>query len=535
MNKSNAWWRGAVVYQIYPRSYCDSNGDGIGDLAGIISKLDYIASLGVDAIWLSPIHPSPNRDFGYDVSDFLGIAPEMGTMADFERLLAEAHKRGLKVILDEVLSHTSDEHPWFLESRSNKTNPKADWYVWADARDDGTPPNNWLAVFGGAAWSYFPARRQYYFHKFLRQQPKLNLRNPDALKAALDVLKFWLDIGVDGFRLDVANSYLHDADLRDNPAIVPGERTRWHWAHVYNQQRHTSDANLPENASVLNAIRELAADYPQAFVFGEFSEEPLLLPNFVGEKHGLHSGYTFTFLEDHSFKPSVFASYYEFLKPFADVWPCVTFSNHDVSRTVTRYGGREGDDALAKLALTLLVSLKGTVLLYQGEELGLGDGPIARHELKDPFGDLYYPMFKGRDPCRTPMPWTGEASGLGFTTGASWLPLAPAHRGQAVSTQEPRADSVLAFARSLLKARKGLPQLQAGELRIVTATDQVLAFERVDAAGKVLCVFNLSREPVVFELGQHRLTAATITCGNCTVESGRIQLAGLSGVVGPVA
>jgi alpha-glucosidase len=219
------WWQGAVVYQIYPRSFCDSNADGIGDLKGIESKLDYIASLGVDAIWLSPIHPSPNRDFGYDVADFNGIAPEMGTMADFERLIAEAHRRRLKVILDEVLSHTSDLHPWFQESLKSRTGDKADWYVWADPREDGTPPNNWLSVFGGPAWSYHPLRRQYYFHKFLKQQPKVNLYNADARKAAIDVLKFWLDRGVDGFRLDVANSYLHDAQLRDNPAVPITERT----------------------------------------------------------------------------------------------------------------------------------------------------------------------------------------------------------------------------------------------------------------------------------------------------------------------
>jgi alpha-glucosidase len=316
-----AWWKGAVVYQIYPRSFCDSNGDGVGDLKGIESKLDYVAALGVDAIWLSPIHPSPNRDFGYDVADFNGVEPTFGAMGDFERLIREAHRRGLKVILDEVLSHTSDQHPWFLESLTSRTGPKADWYVWADPREDGTAPNNWLSVFGGPAWSYHPLRRQYYFHKFLKQQPKVNLHNPEALAAALGVLRFWLDRGVDGFRLDVANSFLHDAALRDNPAVPMAERTAHHWAHAPNLQRRIRDSNLPENRSVLDEIRKVVDGYDNRFVFGEFSEEPGLLGHFAGADHGLHTGYTFTFLEDRSFKPSVFAAHYKFLGDIAGLWP----------------------------------------------------------------------------------------------------------------------------------------------------------------------------------------------------------------------
>jgi alpha-glucosidase len=493
------WWQGAVVYQIYPRSFCDSDGDGVGDLKGIEGKLDYIAALGVDAIWLSPIHPSPNRDFGYDVADFNGVEPTLGTMAGFEKLIAEAHRRGLKVILDEVLSHTSDQHPWFLESLKSREGAKADWYVWADPREDGTPPNNWLSVFGGPAWSYHPLRRQYYFHKFLKQQPKVNLHNPVALAAALDVLKFWLDRGVDGFRLDVANSFLHDAEQRDNPPVPLADRTAHHWAHAPNLQRRIRDSNLPENRSVLDQIRAVVDAYDNRFVFGEFSEEPGLLGHFAGARHGLHTGYTFTFLEDRTFKPNVFAKHYAFLGEIDGLWPCVTFSNHDVPRAVTRYGRTmEADPALAKLALALLMTLKGTVLLYQGEELGLPDGPIERHQIRDPVGELYFPYSKGRDPCRTPMPWVAGKPNLGFSYGEPWLPVAPAHATLAANRQEQDKGSVLWFARALVGLRKAHPALVLGEMRVLAATDQVLAFERTRGGDHIVCVFNLSNSDASF-------------------------------------
>ncbi len=524
------WWRGAVVYQIYPRSFCDADGDGVGDLKGIESKLDYIAALGVDAIWLSPIHPTPNRDFGYDVADFDGVDPSFGTMAGFERLVAEAHRRGLKVILDEVLAHTSDQHPWFLESLKSREGPKADWYVWADPREDGTPPNNWLSTFGGPAWSYHPLRRQYYFHKFLKQQPKLNLHNAQARAAALDVLRFWLDRGVDGFRLDVANSYLHDAQLRDNPPVPMAERTAHHWAHAPNLQRRVRDANLPENDAVLNEIRAVVDGYDSRFVFGEFSEEPGLLGRFVGADHGLHSGYTFTFLEDRSFKPAVFAAYYEFLNGIEGLWPCVTFSNHDVPRTVTRYGRTmEADPALAKLALALLMTLKGTVLLYQGEELGLPDGPIERDQIRDPVGELYFPYSKGRDPCRTPMPWVAGKPNLGFSYGEPWLPMAPAHAALAANLQEKDPDSVLWFARSLVALRKKHPTLVSGDLKIVATTDQLLVFSRGSGAGHIICAFNLSKSDASF--APTGIGAALLAVGAARIEGETVKLGPLSALV----
>lgn len=526
------WWQGAVVYQIYPRSFCDSNADGIGDLKGIESKLDYIAALGVDAIWLSPIHPSPNRDFGYDVADFNAIAPEMGTFEDFDRLIAEAHRRNLKVILDEVLSHTSNLHPWFEESLKSRTNDKADWYVWADPREDGTSPNNWLSVFGGPAWSYHPLRRQYYFHKFLKQQPKINLYNPDARKAAIDVLRFWLDRGVDGFRLDVANSYLHDAQLRDNPAVPMADRTNHHWAHAPNLQRRTRDSNLPENREVLDEIRAAVDTYDNRFVFGEFSEEPGLLGHFAGRDHGLHTGYTFTYLEDRSFKPRVFAQHTEFLNAIEGLWPCATMSNHDVPRTVTRYGRTmEGDPALARLALTLLMTLKGTVLMFQGEELGLPDGPIERHQIHDPVGELYFPFSKGRDPCRTPMPWVAGKPNLGFSYGEPWLPMAPAHKALAAATQEHDKASTLWFTRNLVALRKAHPALVAGDIRIIEASDQILAFERVTSEETMLCVFNLSQASSALRIDSNSTLEPLLQVGECNASPTEISLGARSALI----
>jgi alpha-glucosidase len=532
------WWRGAVVYQIYPRSFCDSDGDGVGDLAGIESKLDYLASLGVDALWLSPIHPSPNVDFGYDVADFNGVAAELGGMAAFKVLIEKAHARGLKIILDEVLSHTSDQHPWFQESLTSRDNAKADWYVWADPREDGTAPNNWLSVFGGPAWSYHPVRRQYYFHKFFKQQPKLNLRNPDALRAALDVLKFWLDLGVDGFRLDVANSFLHDDQLRDNPPVPMAERTAYHWAHAPNLQRRIRDSNLPENRVVLDKIRALVDTYGDRFVFGEFSEEPRLLSEFAGADHGLHTGYTFTFLDDRQFKVKVFEQHYAFLNEIKDLWPCVTFSNHDVPRPVTRYGRTmEGDAPLAKLGLSLALCLKGTVLLYQGEELGLPDGPIEREQIRDPVGQLYFPYAKGRDPCRTPMPWRADDANLGFTTGTPWLPIAPAHRALSADVQARDAQSALNFARHAIAERKKHAALVLGDLLQYPSTGQILLFERLHGKDRIVCAFNLTRERAGIGLSwrpEEARRIAAIECGGARIEGPTLMLEPLSAYVAAI-
>lgn len=483
------WWRGAVVYHVYVRSFFDSNGDGQGDLPGVEAKLEYIKSLGVDAVWLSPIHPSPNRDWGYDVADYEAIQHDYGTLADFERLLNAAHAKGLKVILDEVLAHTSDEHAWFRDSM--RRGEKADWYVWADPGEDGTAPNNWLSAFGGPAWAYQPARRQHYHHKFLRQQPKLNWRNPDARAAALGVLDFWLAKGVDGFRLDVANAYLHDEALTNNPAIPVPERTKWHWSHAANLQAHFNDSNLEENVEALDAVRRVVERYDDRFVFGEFSEEAGRCGGFAASDEGLHAGYSFPLLIANKLGPDFIRKHFAELAEHADHWPCISFSNHDVPRTPTRFGGKDAPPELARMMLALLLCLRGTTLLYQGEELGLPEADLTREQLRDPVGDLYWPVHKGRDGCRTPMPWSG-APNHGFTTGAPWLPAAPEHAGLTVEAQEADPNSTLALARELIALRRDRPALRLGEIQFREVSSPVLAFDR----DEVLCAFNMSAETI---------------------------------------
>jgi alpha-glucosidase len=474
------WWRGAVVYQVYVRSFCDGNGDGQGDFAGLTGKLDYIKSLGVDAIWLSPIHPSPNRDWGYDVADYDGVHPDYGTLDDFAALVKAAQGHGLKIILDEVLAHTSDEHAWFAASRDGDV-AKKDWYVWADPKADGTVPNNWLSVFGGPAWSYQPARRQYYHHKFLRQQPKLNWMQPDAREAALAVLDAWLERGVDGFRLDVANAFLHDTQLRDNPAVP--KRGAAEWSAAANMQRHIHDSNLEENRPLLDVIRRRVEAFNDRFVFGEFSEEFERSGCYLPPDKGLHAGYNFALLL--ATDTAAIRTHLETLAQFPDHWPCIAFSNHDVIRTATRFGA-----ASAKVLLALLFSLRGTALLYQGEELGLPEVDLRRDQLRDPVGDLYYPLFKGRDGCRTPMPWDAAKPNLGFSSAAPWLPLGDRHKPLAVSEQDGDPDSALSFTRAMLAARRAQPALRDGTLALLPGPS--LAFVREQGAQRIVCAFNLA-------------------------------------------
>ena len=522
MSGGTPWWQGAVIYQIYIRSFCDANGDGFGDFAGLIGKLDYIAGLGVDAIWLSPIHPSPNRDWGYDVSDYEDIHPDYGTQADFDRLLSEAHARRLKVMTDEVLAHTSDEHEWFEDSV--RGGAKKDWYVWAAPREDGTAPNNWLSAFSGAAWAYQPARRQHYHHKFLRQQPKLNWRNAEAKAAALAVLDRWLKRGVDGFRLDVANAYLHDAALTDNPAIPELERDAHSWSHAANLQRHYHDSNLPENIESLNEIRQIVERHARRFVMGEFSEEPERCGCFAAPDKGLHSGYSFPLLEAHTLGPDFIRKHFVMLAKYPKHWPSVAFSNHDVMRTLTRFGGPDATSGLAKLMFALLLSLKGTALIYQGEELGLPQADITREQLRDPVGDLYYPRYKGRDGCRTPMPWDSAAHNLGFTNGTPWLPLAPAHKPLAVSVQERNVDSTLQFTRALLTARKQSAALKLGEIEFLDTPSPVLVFRRIHVNESVLCVFNMGKTDANYRLASLAKSAPLIATGTARLNGDTLKL-----------
>jgi alpha-glucosidase len=497
---SRPWWRGAILYHVYVRSFFDSDGDGHGDLPGVEAKLDYVRSLGVDGIWLSPIHPSPNRDWGYDVADYEGVQPDFGAAEDFQSLLEAAHDRDLKVVLDEVLSHTSDEHPWFVESLTGGCDgPKADWYVWADPAEDGTAPNNWLSVFGGPAWAYQPVRRQHYHHKFLRQQPKLNWRTPAARDAALGVLDHWLAKGVDGFRLDVAGTFLHDAALTDNPPVPIAARTRREWSHAGNLQRHLNDSNLPENAETLDAIRRRVELHGERFVFGEFSEEEERCGAYLSPDEGLHSAYTFVMLLARKLTPQFVKDHYATLARFPGHWPTISFSNHDVPRTVSRFGGEEASPELARLLFALLLSLKGTTLIYQGEELGLPQAALRRDQLRDPVGDLYWPYSGGRDGCRTPMPWApGHA--LGFTSGTPWLPAAAEHAQLTVAAQEADGDSTLAFAREIIGFRRGSAAMTLGELTFLDVPDPVLAFVRREGDEAIACLFNLSAEPRFVEV-----------------------------------
>ena len=522
MSPTAPWWKGAVVYHIYVRSFCDSNGDGHGDLAGVRSRLDYIAGLGVDAIWLSPIHPSPNRDWGYDISDYEGVHADYGTLSDLDALIADAHGRGIRVMLDEVLAHTSDEHDWFAQSRDGgPEGDKADWYVWTDPASDGTAPNNWLSVFGGPAWAYQPARRQHYHHKFLRQQPKLNWHHREAKEAALKVLDFWLARGIDGFRLDVAGCFLHDPALTDNPAIPAPQRERYHWSHASEMQRHFNDSNLPENIPLLNEVRQRVDAFGDRFVFGEFSEEEERCGAYCSPEEGLHSAYTFVLLKARRLQARVFREHFETLDRHPDHWPCISFCNHDIARTVTRFGGGL---EIAKLMFALLLTLKGTALIYQGEELGLPEAQsLTRTEIRDPVGDLYWPIGKGRDGARTPILWT-EAD-----NSPSWLPRAVEHKGLSVATQATDSTSMLAFSQSMIALRKASLALTCGDIEMIDTPEPVLAFVRRAGDEQVLCVFNMSGSPASFE-------AASLASGTLFSEGpGEARLGSQSLDLGPHA
>jgi len=519
------WWQGAVLYHVYVRSFFDSNGDGQGDLPGVEAKLDYIQSLGVDGIWLSPIHPSPNRDWGYDIADYDGVQADYGAADDFQRLLDAAHARGLKVLLDEVLSHTSDVHPWYVESLTGGADgPKADWYVWADPQADGTAPNNWLSVFGGPAWAYQPARRQHYHHKFLRQQPKLNWLSDGAREAALTVLDTWLARGVDGFRLDVAGTFLHDAALTPNPPVPMAERTRYDWSHAGNLQKHLFDSNLPENKPLLDVVRRRVEAHGDRFVFGEFSEEEERCGAYLSPAEGLHSAYTFVLLLARKLEPQFIKDHYATLARFPAHWPTISFSNHDVPRTVSRFGGERTSPELAKLLFALLLSLKGTTLIYQGEELGLPQASLRRDQLRDPVGDLYYPYTGGRDGCRTPMPWAAGPN-LGFSAGTPWLPAAAEHADLTVAAQDADPDSTLNFARAIIEFRRDSAAMTAGELTFLDVPDPILAFVRRDGDEAIACLFNLSGEPRFVDAPE--LAGATlleVRAGDADLRGGSIGL-----------
>lgn len=498
------WWRGAVIYQIYPRSFQDSNGDGVGDLPGITARLPYIASLGVDAIWISPFFTSPMADFGYDIADFRDVDPLFGTLADFDALLARAHELGLKVLIDQVLSHSASTHPWFEQSRSSRDNDKADWYVWADAREDGSPPNNWLSIFGGVAWTWDARRRQYYLHNFLSSQPQLNFHQPQVRQAMLDNLRFWLQRGVDGFRLDSINFPYHDAQLRDNPAKPEHLRIGRGFSpdNPYAFQYHIYNNTRPENVGLMQQVRQLMDAWPQSVSLGEISSDDSLatMAEYVTPQR-LHMAYSFELLTDDGSAGHIRHTVEEAVRRMPEGWPCWALSNHDVQRVASRWGGAEAEPAQAKQLLALLCCLRGSVCLYQGEELGLPEADVPYEALQDPYGRAFWPNFKGRDGCRTPMPWDGSAS-VGYGSAQPWLPVPETHRMRNVQAQEADPDSVLQAARAFLAWRRQHPALIEGDIRFFDAPEPLLAFVREHQGERLLLVFNLSDQARSWTLPQ---------------------------------
>jgi alpha-glucosidase len=491
-HRARAWWQGSAIYQVYPHSFADSNGDGIGDLAGIAQHLEHIASLGVAAIWLSPFFTSPMKDFGYDISDFNDVDPLFGSLADFDRLIARAHELNLRVIIDQVFSHTSDQHPWFRESRSSRDNAKADWYVWADPKPDGSPPSNWQSVFGGPAWAWDARRGQYYLHNFLPEQPDLNVHNAIVQDALLTSARFWLDRGVDGFRLDAINYLMHDPALRDNPPAPANHRPRTRPIDFQLPLFNKSHADIPR---FIERIREVVDGYPDRFTVAEVggvnSEAEMKL--FMSGNGRFHTAYGFNFLHAERLTPALVERAIEAWPPAEDVGcPSWAFSNHDAPRAVTRWARSEDRAAMARLSVLLLACLRGNIFIYQGEELGLPQAQIDFDELRDPEAIVNWPLTLGRDGARTPMPWVAHPRPN--LRARPWLPIPAEHLELAVDVQERNPNSQLAYTRRVLALRNRSEALHSGAIQVVEASDSILAFERTAPEQRMLCVFNLGAD-----------------------------------------
>jgi alpha-glucosidase len=507
MTNDYIWWRDGVIYQIYPRSFSDSNGDGIGDLPGITAKLDYLTDLGIAAIWLSPFYPTPDKDFGYDISDYCDVDPRFGTLADFDTLVAEAHKRSLRVVLDTVMNHTSDQHPWFIESCSSRDNPKRDWYIWKDPKASpklgearvraGAAPTNWQAAFGGKAWEFEPRTGQYYLHSFVKEQPDVNWRNPEVRQAQLDVFRFWLERGADGFRLDVFNAYFKDARFRNNPPKF-GLRD-------FDRQQHIYDMDQPEMLPLLQELRALLDAYPERYAVGEtYLATPQKITRYAGSDR-LHAAFSFDFTSADLFYPwnsnyvmQQIARRDEMLDP-ASIWPTTVMSNHDLPRAATRYTRGE-DDTQARIAITLLLTLRGTPFLYYGEEIGLRDVPLRRSEIMDPPGKKYWPVYKGRDGCRSPMQWSA-APQAGFSSARPWLKVHPNYLQRNVAAQQSDPDSLLNFTKKILALRRQYSALTRGDYRNFFRSDKgVAAYERALAGQRIIVYLNFTKSTQVVTL-----------------------------------
>ncbi len=534
-----SWWRGAVTYQIYPRSFVDTNGDGVGDLPGILRELDYVASLGVDAIWISPFFKSPMADFGYDIADYRAVDPLFGSLADFDAVLAKAHQLGLKVMIDQVLSHSSNEHDWFRESRESRDNPKADWYVWADAKDDGSPPNNWLSIFGGIAWRWESRRCQYYLHNFLSAQPDLNFHNPAVRAASLDNIRFWLDRGVDGLRLDAINFCFHDKQLRDNPAKPQALRVGRGFSadNPYAFQYHYYNNTQPENLVFLTELRKMLDEYPDVVAMGEISSEDSLATMAEYTEPGrLHMGYSFELLTKECSAGHIRQTVETLEARMTDGWPCWSISNHDVERVASRWGGPEAPAHIANQLTALVCSLRGSVCVYQGEELGLPEADLPFEALRDPYGISFWPTFKGRDGCRTPMPWRATAD-AGFSHATPWLPIPEAHLPLAVAEQEQNPQSVLNGFRRFMRWRAQQPALKWGNIDFFPAPEPVLAFIRQTPEQKLIVAFNLSNRDCEYPLppigsltilNEHGLPSGSVQSGSLQLPARSVFYAALT-------
>jgi alpha-glucosidase len=485
------WWQHGIIYQVYPRSFQDSDNDGVGDLKGIATRLDYLQWLGIDCVWLSPIFSSPMADFGYDISDYRGIHPLFGTMEDFDELLRQVHERGMKLLLDLVPNHTSDQHPWFLESRSSKDNPKRDWYIWHDGREDGSVPNNWLSVFGGPAWEWDEHTRQYYYHAFLKQQPDLNWRNPEVQEAMLDVMRFWLKKGVDGFRVDVMWHMIKDFQLRDNPPVPDDANSG---KRLYDDFMPVYSTDQPEVHQIVRMMRQLMDSFEDRVLIGEIYLPIQKLVTYYGENNtGAHLPFNFQLLTLPWNSQEIAAAIdgYEGALP-VDSWPNWVLSNHDKPRVASRVGASQ-----ARIAAMLLLTLRGTPTIYYGDEIGMTDVPIPVDEIVDPQGLNMPELNISRDPSRTPMQWGPELN-AGFSEHKPWLRL-PYNAGRVnVERQKNDAYSMLSFYRKLIDIRKNSAALSVGSYSPVYADAQLISYLRQDSDETFLVILNLSHRPAYF-------------------------------------
>jgi len=539
-SSAEPWWKSAVFYEVYPRSFADAKNTGMGNLSGITSKLDYLKDLGVDAIWITPCYPSPQVDFGYDISDYCAIDPRYGTLADFEKLAAEARKRNIKIVMDLVMNHTSDKHPWFIESASSKDNPKRDYYIWHDGKNGG-PPNNWQSLFGHSAWKLDPKTNQYYYHFFYPEQPDINWRNPEVRKAMYDTTRFWLDRGASGFRLDAVGVLFEDPQLRDNPLIPGGKPNSFgDPAMEYKYNDH-----LPEVHDVFRELRSVLDSYPDhPVLIGETAaKDATQLAQNYGKNHDeIQLPMNFFFADLNKLSPP------EFRKQIKDAnemsasdWPLYFFSNHDQVRHYIRYGNGKDNDQIAKLTAALLLTLRGAPILYYGEEIGMeNNDPKRVEDVKDPIGKIAWPKEKGCDGERTPMQWNTSAN-AGFSEAKPWLPVADNYKTHNVETEEKDPNSILTFYKDLIKIRRGNAALTAGKMILTNNNDpNVLSYLRQTPEQTVLVTLNMSdkMQPFKPELGKevdkskslHKLLSSDINCPE-NLSSEKLELAPFSVLV----